>query len=125
MGRWVNGELELGLLSVVDGETLHEQRGEARAGAATEAVEDKESLETCALVSQLPDPVEDDIDQLLSDGVVTAGVVVGSILLACDQLLRVEELTVGTGTDLICELLRYKQSISLLYFPPFLATDVL
>ena len=47
----VDGELKLGLLAVVDGETLHEQGGKPRAGAATEAVEDEESLETCALVS--------------------------------------------------------------------------
>ena len=31
----------------------------------------------------------------------TTGVVVGGVLLAGDQLLGVEELTVGTGTDLI------------------------
>ena len=40
---------------------------------------------------------------LLADGVVTSGVVVGGILFACDQLLRVEELAVGSSTDLIYE----------------------
>ena len=50
LGSGVNSELELGLLSVVDGETLHEQGGETRAGAAAEAVEYQETLETCALV---------------------------------------------------------------------------
>ena len=37
----------------------------------------------------------------LTDGVVAAGEVVGGILLTGDQLLRVEELTVGTRADLI------------------------
>ena len=37
----------------------------------------------------------------LTDGVVAAGEVVGGILLTGDQLLRVEELAVGTRADLI------------------------
>ncbi len=40
----VDGELQLGLLAEVDGEPLHEERGEAGAGAATEGVEDEEAL---------------------------------------------------------------------------------
>ena len=64
-------------------------------------MEDEESLETGALIGQLPDSVKDDINNLLADGVVAAGVVVGSVLLAGDQLLRVEQLSVGSGTNLI------------------------
>ena len=64
-------------------------------------MEDEESLESSALVSQLPDPVQDEIDDLLSDGVVATGVVVGSIFLSGNQLFGVEQLTVGSGTDLI------------------------
>ena len=37
----------------------------------------------------------------MTDGVVAAGEVVGGILLTGDQLLRVEELAVGTRADLI------------------------
>ena len=44
--RGVDGELQLGPLAVVDGEALHEQGGEARASAASEAVEDEEALKT-------------------------------------------------------------------------------
>ena len=99
----VDGELQLGLLAVVHGQTLHKQRGEARAGAATEGVEDEEALQTGALVSQLADSVEDEVDDLLADGVVATGVVVGGVLLAGDQLLRVEQLTVGAGANLICK----------------------
>ncbi|TNN80050.1 hypothetical protein EYF80_009701 [Liparis tanakae] len=39
-------------------------------------------------------PVQHQLDDLFADGVVPAGVVVGSILLASDQLLRVEQLAV-------------------------------
>ena len=45
--RRVDGELQLGLLAVVDAEPLHQQRGEAGAGAAAERVEDEETLQTC------------------------------------------------------------------------------
>ena len=102
LGSGVDGELQLGLLAVVHGQTLHQQGGEAGAGAATEGVEDEEALQTGALVSQLADSVEDEVDDLLADGVVATGVVVGGVLLAGDQLLRVEQLTVGAGADLIC-----------------------
>ena len=80
----VDGELQLGLLAVVHGESLHQEGGEAGASAATEGVEDEESLESSALVSQLPDPVQDEVNDLLADGVVAAGVVVGCVLLAGD-----------------------------------------
>lgn len=43
---WVDGELQLGLLAVVDGEPLHQQGGEAGPGAAAERVEHQESLGT-------------------------------------------------------------------------------
>jgi len=97
----VDGELELGLLSVIHTETLHEERGESRAGAASEAVEDEEALKTGALVGELADTVENEVDDLLADGVVAAGVVVGGVFLAGDELLRVEELTVCAGTNLV------------------------
>jgi len=64
-------------------------------------VEQEETLETGALVSQLTDAIKHQVDQLLADGVVTSGVVVGGILLASDQLLGVEQLAVGTSTNLV------------------------
>jgi len=64
-------------------------------------VEDEESLESSTLVSQLSDSVQAEINDLLSDGVVTTSVVIGGILLSGDQLFRVEQLSVGSGTDLI------------------------
>lgn len=101
LGRWVDAELELALLAVVDGQTLHEQGTETRASTATEGVEDEETLETRAVVGNTADLVEDLVNELLSDRVVATGVVVRGILLACDHLLGVEERAVGTGADLI------------------------
>ncbi len=97
----VDGELQLGLLAVVDGQTLHQQRGEPRAGTTTERVKDQEALETSALIGQLANSVQHKVDNLLADGVVTTGVVVGGVLLAGDQLLGVEQLTVGASADLV------------------------
>ncbi len=65
-------------------------------------MEDEKALKTGALVRELTDPVEDDVDELLADGVVTASVVVGGILLASDQLLGVEQLTVSSSANFIC-----------------------
>ena len=50
---------------------------------------------------QLSDSVHHQVDDLLADGVVSSGVVVGSILLASDQLLRVEQLAVSPRAHLI------------------------
>jgi hypothetical protein len=64
-------------------------------------VEDQETLKTSALVSKLADAVKNEVNELLADGVVTTSVVVSSVFLTGDELLRVEELTVGTSADLI------------------------
>ncbi|CAN7986689.1 unnamed protein product, partial [Ixodes pacificus] len=93
----VDGKLQLGLLAVVHGQALHEEGGEARASAAPEAVEDEETLQARALVCQLPDPVQHQVHNLLANRVVAPGIVVGRILLARDQLLRVEQLPAGAG----------------------------
>ena len=98
----VDRKFELGLLAIVDGETLHEKGSKSRASATTKGVEDQEPLETSALIGKLADPIKDQVDNLLSDGVVTTSVVVGSILLASDKLLRVKELAVGASANLIC-----------------------
>jgi len=55
---WVDGESELGFLAVVDGKSLEEERSETRASTTTDGVEDQESLETCAVISELSDSVE-------------------------------------------------------------------
>jgi hypothetical protein len=101
LGRWVNAELQLALLAVVDRQTLHQQGSETRSSTATEGVEDEETLQTRAVVGDATDLVQDLVNELLSDRVVATGVVVGSILLAGDHLLGVEEGAVGAGADLV------------------------
>ena len=97
----VDAELELALLAVVDREALHEEGAETRASTTAEGVEDEEALETNAVVGDAADLVQDTLDELLADGVVATGVVVGGILLAGDHHLRVEEVAVGAGADLV------------------------
>lgn len=97
----VDAELELALLAVVNGQALHEESTETRTGTTTERVEDEEALETRAVVCNSSDLVENLVDQLLADGVVTTGVVVRGILLASDHLLGVEQAAVGAGADLV------------------------
>jgi hypothetical protein len=101
LGGGVDGEAELGLLAVIDREALEEEGTKTGTGTTTDGVEDEEALETSAVVSKLADAVEAEVDNLLTDGVVTTGEVVGGILLTGDELLGVEELSVGTSADLI------------------------
>ena len=101
LGSRVDRELQLGLLSIVDRQSLHEEGSESRAGASAERVEEKESLEASAHIGQLPDPVQDKVDHLLADGVVAPGVVVGGVLFAVDELFRVEQLAVSSTSCLV------------------------
>jgi hypothetical protein len=101
LGGRIDGETELGLLAVVDGESLEEEGTETGAGTTTNGVEDEEALETSALISELSDSVEAEIDDFLTNGVVTSGEVVGGVFLSGDELLGVEELSVGAGSDFI------------------------
>ena len=97
----INAEFQLGLLAIVNRKSLHEQGSESGSSASTEWVEDEESLETCALICQLSDAVQDQVYNLLAHSVVTSGIIVGSILLTSHQLLRVEQLSVGASSDLV------------------------
>jgi len=101
LGRRIDSEAELGLLAVVNAQSLQEQRAETGSSAATNGVEDEETLETLADISQAADAIEGEVDHFLANGVVATSVVVGSILLARQELLGVVELAVGTSADLI------------------------
>ena len=92
LGGRVNRKLQLRLLAIIHREPLHQERS---AGATIKGVEDEKSLEPSALVGKLSDPVQHQVNNLLADGVVAPGVVVGRVLLARDELLGVEELPVG------------------------------
>jgi hypothetical protein len=64
-------------------------------------MEDHESLQTSAVVGKLADAVQYEVHDLLADSVVATGVVVGSILLTRDDLLRMVQLTISSSADLI------------------------
>ena len=76
---WVDGETELGFLTVIDGKSLEEERSKSGTGSSTDGVEDEETLETSALIGKLSDSVEAEIDDFLTNGVMSSGDVVGSI----------------------------------------------
>ena len=59
--------------TVVDREPLEEEGAQAGAGAAADGVEGEEALEAGAVVCELADAVEDEVDNLLADGVCAAG----------------------------------------------------
>ena len=81
--RRIDGEFQLGFLTVIHGETFHEQGSEAGSGATTERVEDEEALESGTLVGGFANAIEHDVDDLFADCVMTASVVVGGVFLAC------------------------------------------
>jgi len=98
---WCHGESQLGLFTVVNRQALKEKSTEARSGTATSGVVYEETLETSAVVGELADTVQDKVDDFLANGVVTTGVVVGSVFLSGDQLLGVVELTVSASADFV------------------------
>eukprot|EP00091_Calanus_sinicus_P017923 TRINITY_DN3915_c0_g1_i1.p1 TRINITY_DN3915_c0_g1~~TRINITY_DN3915_c0_g1_i1.p1 ORF type:complete len:144 (-),score=11.13 TRINITY_DN3915_c0_g1_i1:79-510(-) len=64
-------------------------------------VKDQKTLQSSALVCQLPDPVQHQINNLLSNSIVSSCIVVGGILLPSDHLLRMEELAVSSSANFI------------------------
>ena len=56
---------DLGLLAVVDGQTLQHQAAETGAGTTTDGVVDNEALQTSAVVGQLTDAVQAQVHDLL------------------------------------------------------------
>ena len=61
---------------------------------------DEESLQASTIVRELPDPVQDQVHDLLAHGLVAPRSVVGGVLLVRHHLLGVEEMLVGFGPDL-------------------------
>ena len=96
-----HGKRQLGLTPIVDRETLQEQGTQPGASPAARGVENEEPLEARAVIRQLAHSVQDQIHNLLSDGVVPTGVVVRRVLLARDDLLGVVQLSVGAGADFV------------------------
>jgi hypothetical protein len=99
LGRGSDGETHLGLTAEVNSKTLKKKRSKTGSGSSSGGVEDKESLKSGTVVTHLTDLVYDGVDDILSDGVVTTSVVIGSILLSTDDGLGVVEGSVVSGTD--------------------------
>jgi hypothetical protein len=98
-----DSEGELGLAAIVDRETLQKKRSKTGTSTSSSGVEDEETLKTSTVVSKLADAVQDKVNNFLSDGVVTTGVVVGGIFLSRDDLLGVVKLGVGSGADFVTD----------------------
>ena len=79
---WVDGESELGFFTVIDGKSLEEKGSESGTGSSSNSVEDKETLESCALIGKLSDSVEAEINDFLTNGVMSSGEVVGGVFLS-------------------------------------------
>jgi hypothetical protein len=101
LGSRVDAELQLALLAVVDGQSLHEQSPEPRSRSTAEGVENEEALKPSAVVGNATDLVKDLVDQFFADSIVTTRVIVGRILLASDHLLGVEERAIGAGANFV------------------------
>jgi len=100
---WGDGERKLGLSSVINGKSLQKEGSKTGSGSSSGGVEAKESLESGTVVGQLTDSVKDKVDNLLTDGVMSTGVVIGGIFLSGDDLLRVVKLSVGTRSDFVTD----------------------
>jgi len=98
---WVNTELKLAFLAVVDGQTFHQKSTKTRSSTTTEGVEDQETLKTRAVVGNTSNLVQNLIDELFANGIMATSVVVGGVLLSSDHLFRVEKAAIGTSSDLI------------------------
>merc|ERR1711881_620016 len=77
---WVDGETELGFLTIIDGKSLEEERSKTGSGTTTDGVEDEETLETSALIGELSDSIEAEINDFLTNGVMSSSEVVSSSL---------------------------------------------
>ena len=63
---WVDGEFQLRFLAIIHRESFHEEGGKSRSGSTSKRMEDQEALETGALIRQLSNSVEDEINYLLA-----------------------------------------------------------
>ena len=73
--------------------------GQPGTSSPSMAVENQEAPKTRAQVSQFLNSVQDKVSDLLADGVVPSGIVIGITSPVCDGLLRVEESAVGASAS--------------------------
>jgi len=97
--RGSDGEAHLGLAAEVNGKTFKKKRSETGSGSSSSGVEDKESLKSVTVITHLADLINDGVNDILSNGVVTTGVVIGSILLSTNDGFGMVKLSVVSSTD--------------------------
>lgn len=97
----LNAELQLRLFAIIDRETFYLKGDELRISSPSKPLENQESPKTCAQISQFQNSAQEKVNDLLSNGVVSTDIVIGSIFLACNQLLSEEELEGGTSENFI------------------------
>jgi hypothetical protein len=88
---WVDGDLNLGLATVIDRQTFQKKCTKTGSGTTTKGVVDNETLQTSAVIGEFTQTIEDEVDDFFTDRVVTTGVIVGSIFLTRDLLFGVEQ----------------------------------
>jgi hypothetical protein len=77
--RWIDGETELGFLTVINGKSFEEEGSESRSSSTTDGIEDKETLKTSTLISKFSNSIKAEIDDFLTNGVMSSSEVVSSI----------------------------------------------
>jgi hypothetical protein len=98
---WIDGETELGFFTIIDGKSFEEKGTKTRSSSSTDGVEDKETLETSALIGKFSNSIEAKINDFFTNGVVSSSKVVGSIFFTGDELFWVEKLSVCSCSNLI------------------------
>jgi len=101
LGCGIYRKLQFRFLPEINRQAFHQQRCEPRTGSSTKRAKDQESLQTGTWVSHLADTVTDVVHMFLSDCVMATCIVVGSIFLTSNELLRMEKLTVRASADFI------------------------
>merc|ERR1719487_1383936 len=101
LGASPDGEAQLGLFAVINGEALQHQAAKSTSGPATNSIVDHEALQAGAIVCELPNAVQYQIHDLFPYSVVSTCEIVCRIFLAGDQLLWMEQLTICAGTHFI------------------------
>ena len=64
-------------------------------------MEDQESLEASAVISQLANSIKDEVHNLFADGVMSSSVVISGVLFPTDHLFGMKELAIGASPHLI------------------------
>jgi hypothetical protein len=86
--RGSNGKTHLGLTAEVNGKTLQEKRSKTGTSSSSGRVENEESLKSGTVITHLADLINNSIDDILSNRVVTASVVISGIFLSADDGFR-------------------------------------